>query len=330
MLRFLFKLLAIAIVVAAVWLAFGLLAPAGPSQEHLVQLKAGSSARHIAAQLRKEGIIRSQWEFLLWHYVHGRKPLKAGEYAFDHPARLSEVYDRIARGDIYVRTLVIPEGFNMFDVAAAVENAGMGKREDFLSVARTETGLIHDLDPQAPSLEGYLFPDTYHFTRTQSARDMAAAMVHRFRQAAREAGLTGDFHKTVTMASIVEKETSVPEERPEVAGVFYNRLEKGMVLATDPTVIYAAMLRNHYRGTIYQSDLQFDSPYNTYRYAGLPPGPIANPGRASLEAALHPASTGYLYFVSDNEGHHRFSRTPGEHARNVAAYRRAVAQSLNH
>jgi UPF0755 protein len=330
MLRFLFKLLAIAIVVAAIWLAFGLLVPTGPSQEQLVQLKAGSSARHIAAQLRKEGIIRNQWEFLLWHYAHGRKPLKAGEYAFDHPARLGEVYDRIARGDIYVHTLVIPEGFNMFDIAAAVENAGLGKREDFLSVARSETGLIRDLDPQAPSLEGYLFPDTYHFTRTQSAHDMAAAMVHRFRQAAREAGLTGDFHKIVTMASIVEKETSVPEERPEVAGVFYNRLAKNMVLATDPTVIYAAMIRNHYRGTIYQSDLQFDSPYNTYRYAGLPPGPIANPGRASLEAALRPATTDYFYFVSDNQGHHRFSRTPSEHARNVAAYRRAVAQSLNH
>jgi UPF0755 protein len=330
MLRFLFRVLVIALLAAAAWLAFGLLAPTGPSQEQLVQLKPGSSARHIAAQLQKEGIIRSQWEFLLWHYVHGRKPLKAGEYAFNHPARLGEVYDRIARGDIFVHTLVIPEGFNLFDIAAAIESAGLGRREDFLSVARNDTSLIRDLDPQAPSLEGYLFPDTYHFTRTQSAHDMAAAMVHRFRQAAREAGVTRDFHKIVTMASIVEKETSVPEERPEVAGVFFNRLEKNMVLATDPTVIYAALLNNHYRGTIYQSDLQFDSPYNTYRSAGLPPGPISNPGRASLEAALHPASTGYLYFVSDNQGHHKFSRTPGEHARNVAAYRRAVSQNLNH
>jgi peptidoglycan lytic transglycosylase G len=330
MLRFLFKALVIAIMLAAAWLAFGLLAPAGPSQEQLVQLKPGSSARRIAAQLHKDGIIRSQWEFLLWHYLHGRKPLKAGEYAFDHPARLSEVYARIARGDIYIRTLVIPEGFNMFDVAAAVESAGLGKRDDFLAVARSETSLVRDLDPQAPSLEGYLFPDTYHFTRTQSAHDMAAAMVHRFRQAAREAGVSQDFHNIVTMASIVEKETSVPEERPEVAGVFYNRLQKNMVLATDPTVIYAALLNNHYRGTIYESDLHFDSPYNTYRYAGLPPGPIANPGRAALEAALHPAGTGYLYFVSDNQGHHRFSRTAGEHARNVAEYRRAVAQNVNH
>ena len=330
MLRFLFRLLAIAVVVAAAWLAFGLLAPKGPSQEQLVQLKPGSSARAIGARLQKEGIIRSKWEFLMWHYLHGRKPLKAGEYAFDHPARLGEVYDRIARGDIYFRTLVIPEGYNMFDIAAAVENAGLGKRDDFLAVERGDTALVRDLDPQAQSLEGYLFPDTYHFTRTQSAHDMAAAMVHRFRQAAREAGVAQDFHNVVTMASIVEKETSVPEERPEVAGVFYNRLNKNMVLATDPSVVYAALLNNRYRGTIYQSDLQFDSPYNTYRYAGLPPGPISNPGKASLEAALHPADTGYLYFVSDNQGHHRFSRTADEHARNVAAYRRSVAQNLNH
>ncbi|HEY6274668.1 MAG TPA: endolytic transglycosylase MltG [Terriglobales bacterium] len=330
MLRFLFRALAIAVLASAAWLAFGLMAPAGPSQEHLVQLKAGSSARHIAATLKKEGIIRSQWEFVLWHYVHGRKPLKAGEYAFDHPSRLSEVYDRIARGDIYVRTLVVPEGFNMFDIAAAVQSAGLGKAEDFLAVARNEVGMVRDLDPQAHSLEGYLFPDTYRFTRTQSAHDMAAAMVRRFRQAAREAGVTQDFHEVVTMASVVEKETSVAEERPEVAGVFYNRLRKNMVLATDPTVIYAALLNNRYRGTIYASDLHFDSPYNTYRYPGLPPGPICSPGKAALEAALHPASTEYLYFVSDNQGHHRFSRSADEHARNVAAYRRAVAENASH
>jgi UPF0755 protein len=189
--------------------------------------------------------------------------------------------------------------------------------------------LVRDLDPQAPSLEGYLFPDTYHFTRTQSMHDIAAAMVHRFRQTAREVGLARDFHDVVTMASIVEKETGAPEERARVAGVFNNRLEKNMVLATDPSVIYAALLNNRYRGTIYQSDLHFDSAYNTYRYPGLPPGPISNPGKASLEAALHPESTDYLYFVSDNQGHHKFSRTEAEHARNVAAYRRAQAQAVS-
>jgi UPF0755 protein len=324
MVKLLFRLIVLALVLGAAWLAFGLLVPAGPTQQELVQLKPGSSAHHIAAELANAGIIRSEYSFLLWHYLHGRKPLKAGEYAFDHRATTREVYDRIARGDIYFHTVVVPEGFNMFDIASAIEEADLGKRDDFLKVARTDTALVRDLDPQAPSLEGYLFPDTYHFTRTQSLHDMAAAMVRRFRQAAKEAGLNQNVHSVVTMASIVEKETGAPEERPEVASVFYNRLNKHMVLATDPSVIYAALLNNRYSGVIHQSDLHFDSPYNTYRTAGLPPGPISNPGKASLQAALHPAQTDYLYFVSDNQGRHRFARTDAEHAANVQAYRRAV------
>ncbi|HEY6250957.1 MAG TPA: endolytic transglycosylase MltG [Candidatus Angelobacter sp.] len=326
MIRFLFRLIFVVIILAACFLAYGLFLPAGPRAQQLVQLKPGSSARRIAADLKQAGIIRSQYAFLLWHYLRGDKALKAGEYAFDHPAGAREVYDRIARGDIYFHTVVVPEGFNMFDIASAIEAAGMGRRDDFLQIARTQTALVRDLDPHAPSLEGYLFPDTYHFTRTQSLRDIAAAMVHRFRQASNEIGINGDVHRIVTLASIVEKETAVPEERPIVAGVFNNRLARNMVLATDPSVIYAALLNNRYRGTIYQSDLQFDSPYNTYKVAGLPPGPICNPGRDSLQAAMHPASTGYLYFVSDNQGHHRFARTQQEHAVNVAAYRHAVAQ----
>lgn len=329
MLRFLFRALIVLILVTAALLAYALLASAGPENEKLVRLMPGSSARHIARDLENAGIIRSRYAFLFWHYMRGRAPLKAGEYAFDHPARVREVYERISHGDIYVHILVIPEGFNIFDIAAALEEAGLGQRDDFLKVARTETALVRDMDPQAQSLEGYLFPDTYRFTRTQSMRDIAAAMVHRFRQAAHDVGLSQNFHDIVTMASIVEKETNVAEERPEVASVFYNRLDKNMVLATDPTVIYAALLNNRYRGTIYQSDLRFESPYNTYRNAGLPPGPISNPGKASLQAAMHPAHTEYLYFVSDNQGHHRFSSTEAEHARNVAAYRRAAASSMN-
>src|SRR5579864_3192017 len=329
MLKFLFRTVVVLLVLASILLAYGLLVPAGPTQEKLVQLKPGSSAHHIAAALQNAGIIRSQYAFLAWHYLHGRKPLKAGEYAFDHAASTREVYNRIARGDIYFHTVVVPEGYNIFDIATAIEDAQLGKREDFLKVAQTETALIHDIDPQAPSLEGYLFPDTYHFTRTQSLHDMAAAMVRRFRQAARDMGLNQNIHAVVTMASIVEKETGAPEERPEVASVFYNRLEKHMVLATDPSVIYAALLNNRYDGVIHQSDLHFDSPYNTYRVAGLPPGPISNPGKASLLAALHPAQTDYLFFVSDNRGHHRFARTDSEHVANVQAYRRALAQAVN-
>src|SRR6476620_692810 len=165
MFKFLFKTIVVLLVLACLLLAYGLLLPSGPTQEKLVQLKPGSSARHIAADLANAGIIRSQYAFLAWHYLHGRKPLKAGEYAFDHRATAREVYDRIARGDIYCQTLVVPEGYNMFDIAAAIEEAQLGTRGDFLKVARTDTALVKDLDPQAPSLEGYLFPDTYHLDR---------------------------------------------------------------------------------------------------------------------------------------------------------------------
>jgi UPF0755 protein len=220
--------------------------------------------------------------------------------------------------------LVIPEGYNMFDIAVAVEKAGIDSQQDFLQQARTQTALVHDLDPQAPSLEGYLYPDTYRVSRKQKSADLITAMVKRFHQEAHAIGLSADAHRIVTMASIVEKETAVPEERPIVAGVFYNRLAQHIALDTDPSVIYASQLEGRYRGAIYASDLQFRSPYNTYRNPGLPPGPIANPGKDAIVAAMHPAKTDYLYFVSDNQGHHRFSRTLEEHQKNVADYRRAT------
>lgn len=326
--RTLLIVLLAAILGAAAWLAYGLLLPIGPrGQEKFVLLRPGSSARHIARELKNAGVIRSERAFLLWHYWRGLPALKAGEYKFDHPASAREVYGRIVAGDIYVHTVVIPEGYNIFDIANALQAAGLGSREDFLAVAHSDVTLISDLDPQEPSLEGYLFPDTYEFTRTQSLHDIAAAMVRRFRQESHQLGLATDFHRVVTMASIVERETAVPAERPLVASVFYNRLRRNIVLATDPSVIYAALLAGRYNGVIHQSDLQFDSSYNTYKHAGLPPGPICNPGRDALQAAIQPARSDFLYFVSDNNGHHRFARSIQEHSRNVAAYRRAVAAS---
>jgi UPF0755 protein len=262
-------------------------------------------------------------------YAKGLRTLKAGEYKFDQSASAFEVWRRLTVGDVYARTVVVPEGYNMFDVATAVEQAGLGPASDFLIAARNDLFLLKDIDPDAKSLEGYLFPDTYQFTRINTSHEIAAAMVHRFRQEAQKIGLLGrlDIHRVVTMASIVEKETADPNERPLVAGVYYNRLNRNMTLAADPSVIYAALLAGRYRGTIYASDLQYESPYNTYKYPGLPPGPIANPGVASLQAAMHPKQTEYLYFVSDNNGHHRFARDLEEHARNVAAYRKSVAAS---
>ncbi len=319
--RFLLKLFLLAVVAAGLWLGYGLLLPVGPRAEKFVLLRPGASARGIAAKLRDQGVIRSYWAFLLLHGVKLRS-LKAGEYRFDHPANALEVYDRIARGDIYVHTVVVPEGYNIFDVANTIETAGLGTKRDFLKVAM-DPSMIRDLDPGAPSLEGFLFPDTYEFTRTQSVHDMAAAMTRRFRQEAKALGLTSDVHRVVTLASIVEKETAVAEERPLVAGVYSNRIQRGMGLDADPSVVYASLLAGRYTGVIHVSDLQYDSPYNTYKYAGLPPGPIANPGRSALQAAMHPAATDYLYFVSDNQGRHRFARTLEEHSRNVASYRRS-------
>lgn len=321
--RKLFAWFIVVLVAAVVWVGFVYVMRTGPSQQTFVDFKNGSSARHIATELKQAGMIRSRWAFLLVH-LYRHRSLKAGEYAFDHPDTLSNIYNRIARGDTYARVLTVPEGYNIFDIAAEVEKLGIDSQQNFLEQARSQVALVRDLDPFAPSLEGYLYPDTYRFARKNKAPDVIAAMVKRFHEEAHQIGLTSDVHRVVTMASIVEKETAVPDERPLVAGVFYNRLAQHMALDTDPTVIYAALLANRYRGTIYASDLKYSSPYNTYRNQGLPPGPIANPGKDSLLAAMHPTHTDYLYFVSDNQGHHRFSKSLEEHQRNVAEYRRAV------
>ena len=328
MFRFLLKLAALIIVLAALWLAYGLFLPIKPDEPKYVLLHPGWSTRRIAKELKSAGVIRSSNAFLLVHYADARRNLKAGEYKFEQSATSLQVRDRLARGDVYTHTVVVPEGFNMFDIARTVEDAGLGKGDDFLKIAREQTVLIRNIDPAATTLEGYLFPDTYEFTRTQSMNDIVAAMVHRFQREATAVGLTTDVHKTVTMASIIEKETSVPEERPIVSSVYYNRLNRNIALAADPTVVYAALVDGRYRGTIYQSDLQAASPYNTYKFPGLPPGPIANPGRESLKAAMAPAKTDFLYFVAEgNTGRHRFSSSYEEHQRNVLAYRRAVGGS---
>ncbi|HZY62995.1 MAG TPA: endolytic transglycosylase MltG, partial [Edaphobacter sp.] len=210
------------------------------------------------------------------------------------------------------------------DIAQAVAKAGLAPHDAFLAAERQHTELLDWLPKEgAPpqSLEGYLFPDTYYFPRHTSPVRMLAAMVRRFRQVSEQLQLTGDIQRTVIMASLVEKEVNQDNERPLVAGVFNNRLRQGMPLATDPTVIYAALLENRWRGTIYASDLQSTSPYNTYKHPGLPPGPICNPGIASLRAAMNPAPTDYLYFVSDAAGHSRFSTDLKQHSQQVQAYR---------
>jgi len=259
-----------------------------------------------------------------------RKRLKAGEYRFDRPAPVTEVYERIARGDVYTISLTIPEGSNMFDVAARVEQAGFGTREAFLLAATEQTGLVADIDPAAKTLEGYLFPDTYRFARKASPAHIAAAMVRRFRAVADQLGLKENVHDVVTVASLVERETAIDSERPLVASVFENRLKKKMPLMTDPAVIYGLELQDRWRGELHKSDLAYNTPYNTYVHGGLPPGPVANPGMHSLRAAMHPATTDYLYFVAagaDAQGASLFSSTLDEHNRNVSGYRKSVKKA---
>jgi UPF0755 protein len=327
-LRALIKLFLIIVLAVGGWAAWQVYTPITPPANTSLLLHSGYSTRRIAAELKKAGVIRSEFAFLLWHELHHKRSLKAGEYRFEREATLPQVYGRIVRGDIYFHVVTIPEGYTMFDIAKAMEDAGLGSAADFLQVAETQTPLISDLAPEAVSLEGYLFPNTYQFTRTESLEEMAAAMVHQFRQVAQEIGLNAalnsDVPKVVIMASIVEKETAAPEERPLVASVYYNRLAQNMALDADPTVIYAELLAGTYQGSLHHDDMAVNSPYNTYRFPGLPPGPIGNPGRSSLQAAMHPDNSKFLYFVSDGNGHHRFARSLEEHNRNVAAYRRSL------
>jgi UPF0755 protein len=309
--------------------AYCVLAPYGPSQETFVEIPAGTPTTHIAGLLKRGGIIRSELVFDAIHLLKGGT-LKAGEYRFDHPTKMAEVYARLRRGDVYTVSVTIPEGANLFDIAQRIEAAGLGSKEKFLAEARSNVNLIADLDPHAASLEGYLFPETYRFARNTTPLQIQQAMVRQFREEAALLGMQEDYHRVVTLASLVERETPIPAERPLVASVFVNRMAKGMPLMTDPSVIYAALLNGRYRGTIFASDLQADSPYNTYKHTGLPPGPICSPGADSLKAAMHPAQTNYLYFVAasaDPSGESRFSATLEEHAHDVAAYRKSLRQS---
>jgi len=332
--RTFFTLVLLAVLAFGGWLAWALMQPVTPAGQTFVLLHPGYSTRRIATELQSAGVIRDANAFVVWHYLHRTHSLKAGEYLFEKSATSLDVHRRLVHGDVYFHTVVIPEGYNIFDVAHAVQNAGLGSSDEFLRVATSDTALIADLAPDAKSLEGYLFPNTYEFSRMQTMQEMAAAMVKQFRQVAREIGLItdqnasaqkNDTQQAVILASIIEKETAAPEERPLVASVYYNRMARHVALQADPSVIYAELLQGSYTGALHHADMQFNSPYNTYTHAGLPPGPIGNPGKTSLEAAMHPADTDYFYFVSNGNGHHRFARNLEEHNKNVAAYRKVMA-----
>jgi UPF0755 protein len=285
----------------------------------------GTPTSEMGVQLAKAGVVRSRFDFWLARLTFGGRTLQAGEYRFTAPASALEVVRRIARGDIFYYELVVPEGKNMFDIGAAVEQLGVFPASAFLAAARNPA-LIRDLDPAAPSLEGYLFPNTYRLNHGTTPELLCRMMTGKFREQWKKLHTDAGVHRTVTLASLVEKEGKLADERPVIAAVFDNRLRLGMKLDCDPTTIYAALLENRYRGTIYRSDLASDQPYNTYRHIGLPPGPIANPGVASLKAVLAPAESEALYFVRrpGDSGAHEFSRNIAQHEAATAKYRRGL------
>ena len=326
MLKKAFLFLVLLLAAAGAWLAHELRQPQGGvfTEERFVEIPKGTGTRQIAGILAAKGIISSPWPFLAARALRPTVRLQAGEYSFAKPATIWTIFDRLARGDVRLLELRIPEGSNLFDIAEAVEALGLGGKDAFRAAA-SDPSAIRDLDPAARSLEGYLFPSTYRLGRKTPAAQICRMMTDQFRAVWKKLDASGvKPHEVVTLASLVEKETGRGEERPIVAGVYKNRLERGIKLDCDPTTIYAALLENRYRGKIYRSNLDSQNPYNTYQHIGLPPGPIANPGEASLRAAISPAETSHLFFVAkpDGSGGHNFSGTIREHLRAVAEYRR--------
>jgi UPF0755 protein len=299
-----------------------------PGNERFVEIAPGTGSRAIGKALVDAGVVRDEWTFRLAVFLTGtQRELKAGEYRFTTPASAKDVARQLARGDVFLRPITFPEGLSLKEMASIYQSRGLGQAAAFLEAAK-DTSAVKALDPQARDLEGYLFPDTYNVPRKMSADALVRQMVHAFLRIYGETiqkdveARGGTLREVVTLASIVEKEAAKRDERPVVAAVYQNRLRIGMGLQCDPTVIYALEKAGRYSGNLTKADLKFDSPYNTYKYAGLPPGPIASPGRASLEAAAQPASVDYLYFVSRNDGTHVFATTLAEHNRNVKEWQK--------
>jgi UPF0755 protein len=310
----LIRLIVIVVLAAAALIAWNLNRPSSLVDPVVIDIPRGTSTAALAEMLAADGVVERPIYLMAARALRYGKRLQAGEYRFDEPESPLQIVDRMIRGDVLLHTLVVPEGSNIFDLARIVNDSGFAEAEQVMRLTRGQ--------------EGFLFPETYAFTKGTTPERIVRTMRERFDKvwAGLQPGAV-DKNQVVTIASLVEKETSIEEERPIVASVYWNRVRKGMRMDCDPTVIYAALLEGKYRGTIYQSDLERDSPYNTYRVTGLPPGPIANPGEASLRAALRPANTDYLFFVAlpDGSGRHAFSRTIGEHNRAVLEYRRGQA-----
>ena len=342
----------------AAWMWYSITQPYQdfPKEGVFVELPHGASPRYVGYLLQRSGVVRSKLAFEIYARRHPKRTLQAGEYLFDHPMTGRDVFWKIVAGQIFEQPFTVREGETMFDIARDLEAGKFMPAGDFLYAA-SDPSLVRDFAPEARTLEGFLFPATYELPRHPVATELTAQMVHKFKDewkrvessdpdgqaaaavqtsskaanSAKAQAISNNMEspiarlRTVTLASLVERETPKREERPMVASVFDNRIHKGMRLQCDPTVIYGLERMGQYKGSLSGKDLTFDSPYNTYEHYGLPPGPIGNPGEASLRAALHPAETSFLYFVANTQGGHFFSSTLAEHNRNVLKYRRLLA-----
>jgi len=291
----------------------------GYENKTVVEIKRGSSVSSIAKLFQEKKIITSYFYFKLYYKLFFKKyKLKSGEYLFDHPMTMKRVIEKLNKGKAILYKITIKEGMTIEEMAESLETKHSIKYNDFIREARN-INLIKDIDPKITDLEGYLFPDTYFVRKNTTAEEFIKLMVSKFRKnfsnsmrwRAKDINLTP--REVVTLASLIEKETSSKDERFLISSVFHNRLKLGMPMGCDPTIIYALKKENKYNGKLGWKELKFDSPYNTRLYKGLPPGPICNPGLYSIEAALFPANTKYLYFVAKDLKNHHFSKSLKEH-----------------
>ncbi len=295
-------------------------------QVKAIEISKGMNAKGIAYLLKEEGLIKNGLAFRALAKVKGIEDrLQAGEYELNPSMNLSRILSMIKKGETLAHPFTIPEGYNIRQITSVLEEKGLAEKERFIALTE-DTKFISRFGIQAKSLEGYLFPETYRVSKGMEEEEIIKLMISQFnkavteedRKGAQELGFT--FHQIIILASIIEKETSAVEERALISAVFHNRLKAKRPLQADPTVIYA--LGEAFDGNLKKEHLRIDSPYNTYRYRGLPPGPIGNPGKRAIQAALYPADVNYLYFVSRNDGTHEFSSSLEEHNRAVWKYQK--------
>jgi len=325
-----FLLLAVILILfLASWFAFEFLnTPKRPTDKILYEIESGEGANSLAEHLKEEGIIQKKTAFLLGHSLfYSQKTIKAGEYVFELPLSIQKILHIITEGKILLHSATIPEGLTRMEIANHLESLGFAERQVFMNTSE-DTSTISDIDRDAQDLEGYLFPETYFFPKGVTTERIVFSMTAQFkdtftkewRRRAEEIGFT--IREIIILASLIEKETSLPDERPLVSAVFHNRLNIRMKLDCDPTIIYALKQDGQFKDRLRTKDMQLDSPYNTYLYRGLPPGPIANPGKESIAAALYPADKDFLFFVAKNDGSHHFSSSFREHQNAVNTFQR--------